>query len=163
MKKQKMISEEEREEVRGLVKEKNERSLASVVPWYVLWLMNEVLNVQDAVIQITPSDICELFQDGGMICGFDNSVDATQQGRMSQLMEQVKDNLNGLMPLENCLVFFFFPKESPVMMDEMESVNALIGSLDCPVKWGMAIEKNEKCSTLRVITLLQSKNLCFQK
>ena len=114
----------------------------------------DVLNAPKGLVSIDVNDVRDLFQEGGVIHAFDVSVDALMANRMNLMMVEITRNSTHLEPFNHALVFFFFPKERPLMMEEMKPFSEWIETIpgDFLIKWGMATHSIPK---IRAIVALQ--------
>lgn len=105
-------------------------------------------------MSIDVNDVRDLFQKGGVIHAFDVSVDALMANRMNLMMVEITRNSTHLEPFNHTLVFFFFPEEQPLRMDELQPFSDWIESIagEFLIKWGMATQSKQE---LRAIVLLQ--------
>ena len=114
----------------------------------------DVLNAPKGLVSIDVNDVRDLFQEGGVIHAFDVSVDALMANRMNLMMVEITRNSTHLEPFNHALVFFFFPEEQPLRMDELQPFSDWIESItgEFLIKWGMATQSKQE---LRAIVLLQ--------
>ena len=114
----------------------------------------DVLNAPKGLVSIDVNDVRDLFQEGGVIHAFDVSVDALMANRMNLMMVEITRNSTHLEPFNHALVFFFFPEEQPLRMDELQPFSDWIESItgEFLIKWGMAPQYKQE---LRAIVLLQ--------
>lgn len=117
-------------------------------------LIKEVLDSSNNLVNIDINDVRDLFQDGGEIHTFDLSVPADKENRMVMMMKKIKKCSKCHEPHNRALVFFFFPKERPLMMEEMKPFSEWIETIpgDFLIKWGMATHSMPK---IRAIVALQ--------
>ena len=117
-------------------------------------LINEVLNSTNKLINIDINDVRDLFQRGEELHTFDASVPADKENRMQQLMEHIKKCSKCHEPYNRALVFFFFPEERPLLMEELRPFSEWIETFlgECMIKWGMAIHPTQM---IRAIVILQ--------
>ena len=116
-------------------------------------IMN-VLNAAKGIVSIDVNDVRDLFQEGGAIHAFDVSVNATRENRIVQIMVKIRRNAKHFEPYNHALVFFFFPEEQPLRMDELQPFSDWIESIpgEFMVKWGMATQSTQE---IRAIVLVQ--------
>ena len=116
--------------------------------------INEVLNTTNKLVNIDINDVRDLFQRGEELHTFDASVPADKENRMQQLMEHIKKCSKCHEPYNHALVFFFFPEERPLLMEEMKPLSEWIESVpgEFMIKWGMAIHPIQM---IRAILILQ--------
>lgn len=116
--------------------------------------INEVLNTTNKLVNIDINDVRDLFQRGEELHTFDASVPADKENRMQQLMEHIKKCSKCHEPYNHALVFFFFPEERPLLMEEMKPLSEWIESIpgEFMIKWGMAIRPIQM---IRAILILQ--------
>lgn len=114
----------------------------------------DVLNAPKGLVSIDVNDVRDLFQEGGVIHAFDVSVDALMANRMNLMMVEITKKSTRLEPFNHALVFFFFPEEQPLRMDELQPFSDWIESIpgEFMIKWGMATQSMQE---LRAIVLLQ--------
>ena len=114
----------------------------------------DVLNAPKGLVSIDINDVRDLFQEGGVIHAFDDSVDASKADRMNQIVDIIIRKATRLEPFNHALVFFFFPEEQPLRMDELQPFSDWIESItgEFLIKWGMATQSKQE---LRAIVLLQ--------
>ena len=119
--------------------------------------ISEILNAPKGFGGIDANDIKDLFSDDEEIFAIEASVEASLSNRMERLMEQIKKQTKGYKSFNHCLVFFFFPKDYPLMMEELLLFNEWIDSIPglSMMKWGMSTTANNSQTSLREIVLLQ--------
>ena len=117
-------------------------------------LIKEVLDSTNKLVNIDIKDVRDLFQEGGELHAFDVSVPTDKENRMQQLMEQVKKCSKCHEPYNRVLVFFFFPEERPLLMEELKPFSEWIETVSGKfmIKWGMAIHPT---SMIRTIVIMQ--------
>ena len=117
-------------------------------------LISEVLNTHNSIVNIDINDVRDLFQEGEELHAFDVSVPTDKENRMALLMEQIKKCSECHKPYNQALVFFFFPEERPLLMEEMKPFSEWIESVpeEFMIKWGMATQSAQE---IRAIVLLQ--------
>ena len=117
-------------------------------------LVKEVINAPHGLLKISASDIRELFSGGGEIHAIDISVDGAEEKRMEQSIEQVKEKTKCIHAFSRALVYFFFPENHSLVMDELYHVNEWMESIPVEImmKWGMATQTTQE---LRAIVILQ--------
>ena len=115
--------------------------------------INEVLNSTNKLVNIDINDVKDLFQGDEELQTFDVSVPADKENRMQQLMEQIKKYSKCHEPYNCALVFFFFPEEQPLLMEELKPFSEWIETVpgEFMIKWGMAIHPT---SNIRAIVAL---------
>ena len=116
--------------------------------------IKEVLDSTNKLVNIDINDVRDLFQEDEEIHAFDVSVPADKENRMMLLVEQIKKCSKCHEQYNRILVFFFFPEERPLLMEEMKPLSEWIESVpgELMIKWGMATQSIQK---LRSIVLLQ--------
>ena len=116
--------------------------------------VNEVLNSTNKLINIDINDVRDLFQEGGEIHAYDASVGASMKKRMELLMDLIIENTKKYEPFSHALIFFFFPEDRPLLMEELKPFSDWIESVpgELLIKWGMATQSTQE---LRAIILLQ--------
>ena len=121
-------------------------------------LIKEVLDSTNKLVNIDIKDVRDLFQEGGELHAFDVSVPTDKENRMQQLMEQVKKCSKCHEPYNRVLVFFFFPEERPLLMEELKPFSEWIETVPGKfmIKWGMAIHPTPM---IRSIMILQEIGL----
>lgn len=114
----------------------------------------EILNAPKGLVNIDYYDIRDFFQEGGEIHACDVSVDAGKENRMDLLMEQILLNTKWSDSYKHVLVYFFFPKEYPLLMEELQPFHEWTASNPnkITITWGMTFHPSQ---TLRVIMLFQ--------
>lgn len=114
----------------------------------------DVLNAPKGLVSIDVNDVRDLLQEGGAIHAFDVSVDVLKTNRMEQIMDRIIGKATHFEPYNHALVFFFFPEEQPLRMDELQPLADWIESIkgEFMIKWGMATQTKQE---LRAIVLLQ--------
>ena len=115
--------------------------------------INEVLNSTNNIVNIDINDVKDLFQESEEIHAFDVSVPTDEENRMMLLMEQIKKGSNCHVPYNRALVFFFFPEEQPLLMEELKPLSEWIETVpgEFMIKWGMATHST---SSIRAIVAL---------
>ena len=118
-------------------------------------LLKEVLENPNSLINIDINDIKDLFLQSEEIHFFDVRVNAREEHRMEQLMEQIKKKGKSLSSYTRALIYFFFPEHNPLLMEELQPFSEWMESVpdEFMIKWGMATQSTQE---LRAIVLLQS-------
>ena len=114
----------------------------------------EIIDYHDSIVSIDVNDVRDLFQEGGIIHIFKASVDASMENRVILMMAKIMKHAECFEPYNHALVFFFFPEEQPLRMDELQPFSDWIESIpgEFMVKWGMATQSTQE---IRAIVLLQ--------
>lgn len=114
----------------------------------------EIIDYHDSIVSIDVNDVRDLFQGGGIIHALDASVGASIKKRMESLMDLIIVNTKKYEPFSHALIFFFFPEDRPLLMEELKPFNDWIESIpgEFMVKWGMATQSAQE---IRAIVLLQ--------
>jgi hypothetical protein len=114
----------------------------------------EILNAPKSLVSIDINDARDLFQEGGEIHTYDASVGASMKKRMELLMDLIIENTKKYEPFSHALIFFFFPEDRPLLMEELKPFSDWIESVpgELRIKWGMATQSTQE---LRAIILLQ--------
>ena len=104
-------------------------------------LIKDITNNPQSLVDITLNDAKRLFDENKDIHDFDASVNASADGRMECLMNQVKRTViveNGDISL---LFYLFFPENLPLMMHELSQFTKWIDTIpgSYTIRWGMAI------------------------
>lgn len=117
-------------------------------------LIKEVLDSNNNLVNIDINDVRDLFQEGEEIHTFDVSADSDAENRMMLMMEQIKKYSETREPYNRALVFFYFPEDRPLLMEELEPFSEWIESVpgEFMIKWGMATHSKPK---IRAIVALQ--------
>lgn len=117
-------------------------------------ILEDVLNLHDSIIRIDSSDVRELFQDGVGIHTLEVSVDVSNENRMAFLTALIRRKTKHFEPFNHVLVFFIFPKDQPLLMEELQPLTDWMESVpdDFMIKWGMATQSTQE---LRAIVILQ--------
>jgi hypothetical protein len=115
--------------------------------------IKEVLDSTNKLVNIDINDVRDLFQEDEEIHAFDVSVPADKENRMMLLVEQIKKCSKCHEPYNHALVFFFFPEERPLLMEEMKPLSEWIESIpgEFMIKWGMAIHHTPMFRAIVVI------------
>ena len=118
-------------------------------------LLKEVLENPNSLINIDINDIKDLFLQSEEIHFFDVRVNAREEYRMEQLVEQIKEKGKSLSSYTRALIYFFFPEHNPLLMEELQPFSEWMESVpdEFMIKWGMATQSTQE---LRAIVLLQS-------
>lgn len=118
-------------------------------------LLKEVLENPNSLINIDINDIKDLFLQSEEIHFFDVRVNAREENRMEQLVEQIKEKGKSISSYTRALIYFFFPERNPLLMEELQPFSEWIDSIsgEFMIKWGMATQSTQE---LRAIVLLQS-------
>ena len=118
-------------------------------------LLKEVLENPNSLINIDINDIKDMFLQSEEIHFFDVRVNAREEYRMEQLVEQIKEKGKSISSYTRALIYFFFPKRNPLLMEELQPFSEWIDSIsgEFMIKWGMATQSTQE---LRAIVLLQS-------
>ena len=114
----------------------------------------EIIDYHDSIVSIDVNDVRDLFQEGGEIHTYDASVGASIKKRMESLMDLIIVNTKKYEPFSHALIFFFFPEDRPLLMEELQPFSNWIESVpgELRIKWGMATQSTQE---LRAIILLQ--------
>ena len=114
-----------------------------------------MLENPNSLINIDINDIKDLFLQSEEIHFFDVRVNAREEYRMEQLVEQIKEKGKSISSYTRALIYFFFPKRNPLLMEELQPFSEWIDSIsgEFMIKWGMATQSTPE---LRAIVLLQS-------
>lgn len=114
----------------------------------------EIIDYHDSIVSIDVNDVRDLFQEGGEIHTYDASVGASIKKRMESLMDLIIVNTKKYEPFSHALIFFFFPEDRPLLMEELKPFCDWIESVsgELRIKWGMAIHRTPM---IRAIVLLQ--------
>lgn len=114
----------------------------------------DILDAPKGLVSIDVNDVRDLFQEGGVIHAYDVSVDASKEKRMALLMDQIMSKAKHFEPYHHALVFFFFPEDRPLLIEELQPFSDWIESVpgEFMVKWGMATQSTQE---LRAIVILQ--------
>lgn len=114
----------------------------------------DVLNAPKSLVSIDVNDVRDLFQEGGVIHTFNASVGASIKKRMESLMDLIIVNTKKYEPFSHALIFFFFPEDRPLLMEELKPFSDWIESVpgELRIKWGMATQSTQE---IRAIILLQ--------
>ena len=114
----------------------------------------EIIDYHDSIVSIDVNDVIDLFQEGGEIHTYDASVGASIKKRMELLMDLIIVNTKKYEPFNHALVFFIFPEDRPLLMEELKPFSDWIESVpgELRIKWGMATQSTQE---LRAIILLQ--------
>ena len=118
-------------------------------------LLKEVLENPNSLINIDINDIKDMFLQSEEIHFFDVRVNAREEYRMEQLVEQIKEKGKSLSSYTRALIYFFFPEHNPLLMEELQPFSEWMESVpdEFMIKWGMATQFTQE---LRAIVLLQS-------
>jgi hypothetical protein len=118
-------------------------------------ILKEVLENPNGLINIDINDIKDLFLQSEEIHFFDVRVNAREEYRMEQLVEQIKKKGKSLSSYTRALIYFFFPERNPLLMEELQPFSEWMESVpdEFMIKWGMATQSTPE---LRAIVLLQS-------
>ena len=114
----------------------------------------DVLNAPKSLVSIDVNDVRDLFQEGGAIHTYDASVGASIKKRMESLMDLIIVNTKKYEPFSHALIYFFFPEDRPLLMEELKLLSDWIESVpgELTIQWGMATQSTQE---LRAIILLQ--------
>ncbi|MEE3384485.1 MAG: hypothetical protein VZR36_05285 [Prevotella sp.] len=117
-------------------------------------ILEDVLNLHDSIIRIDSIDVRDLFQDGVGIHTLEVSVDVSNENRMAFLTALIRRKTKHFEPFNHVLFFFIFPKDQPLLIEELQPFSDWIETLpgDFLIKWGMATHSTEG---IRAIVLLQ--------
>jgi len=117
-------------------------------------LLNEVLENPKSLVNIDINDIKDLFLNGGNISDFEIIVDALEEKRMKLLVNKIKEHTKCCHAFSRALVFFIFPEDRPLLMEELHHIYEWMESIPVEImmKWGMATQSTQD---LRAIVLLQ--------
>ena len=118
-------------------------------------LLKEVLENPNSLINIDINYIKDMFLQSEEIHFFDVRVNAREEYRMEQLVEQIKEKGMSLSSYTRALIYFFFPEHNPLLMEELQPFSEWMESVpdEFMIKWGMATQSTQE---LRAIVLLQS-------
>lgn len=114
----------------------------------------EILNAPQGLVNLDVCDISDLFQEGREVHACDVSVDAVEDNRMDLIMGQILQNTKWINSYKHLLVYFFFPEEYPLLMEELQPFHEWTASNPnkITITWGMTFHPSQ---TLRVIMLFQ--------
>ena len=114
----------------------------------------DILNAPNTLVSIDVNDVRDLFQEGGAIHTYDASVGASIKKRMESLMDLIIVNTKKYEPFSHALIFFFFPEDRPLLMEELKLLSDWIESVpgELTIQWGLATQSTQE---LRAIILLQ--------
>ena len=117
-------------------------------------ILEDVLNSHNSIIRIDSSDVRDLFQDGVGIHTLEVSVDASNENRMAFLTTLIRRNTKHFEPFNQVLVFFIFPEDQPLLMEELQPLTDWMESVpdDFMIKWGMVTQSTQE---LRAVVILQ--------
>lgn len=117
-------------------------------------IIRDVLEKSKSVIKIDTNDIKELFQQGDEVYTNDIKISALVDKRMELIMSQIKESTNGIHTISGGMVYFFFPEDLPLMMEELKPFSEWIESVpgEFMIKWGMGTHSVQE---LRAIIILQ--------
>jgi len=73
---------------------------------------------------------------------------------MESLMDLIIVNTKKYEPFSHALIFFFFPEDRPLLMEELKLLSDWIESVpgELTIQWGMATQSTQE---IRAIVLLQ--------
>ena len=105
----------------------------------------DVLNAPISLVSIDVNDVRDLFQEGGAIHTYDASVGASIKKRMESLMDLIIVNTKKYEPFSHALIFFFFPEDRPLLMEELKLLSDWIESVpgELTIQWGMATQSTQ--------------------
>jgi len=81
------------------------------------------------------------------------SVDARQETRMEQLMEQIKTKAESCPPLQHVSVQFFFPENHPLTMGELKLFNDWLNTLPKGIEISWEAESHDSPELLSIVEL----------
>lgn len=148
-----MIEAEMLKQVSNLIDQKNRGKEHDIVRNSIM----EILNAPKGLVNIDVCDIKDFLQEGGEIYACDVSVDAVENNRIDLLMEQILQNTKWNDSCKHILVYLFFPKEYPLLMEELQPFHEWTASNpdEITITWGMTFHPLQ---TLRAIVLFQEDN-----
>ena len=113
----------------------------------------DVLNAPQSLVSIDVNDVRDLFQRSRDIHTFEVSVDADKENRIVLMMDQINKLSKCHEPYNRALIFFYFPKALPLLMEELRPLSDWIDSVsgEFIIKWGMATHST---SSIRAIVAL---------
>lgn len=116
-------------------------------------LINEVLSLTNTIVNIDINDVRDLFQEGEEIHVFDVSVPADNENRMVLMMGKIKKCSKCYEPYNHALFYFFFPKERPLLMEELKPFGEWIETIprELMITWGMATHPTSMIRAIVVI------------
>ena len=114
----------------------------------------DILNAPNTLVSIDIYAVKDFFQEGGAIHTYDASVGASIKKRMESLMDLIIVNTKKYEPFSHALIFFFFPEDRPLLMEELKLLSDWIESVpgELTIQWGMATQSTQE---IRAIVLLQ--------
>ena len=114
----------------------------------------DILNAPNTLVSIDINAVKNFFREGGVIHTYDASVGASIKKRMESLMDLIIVNTKKYEPFSHALIFFFFPEDRPLLMEELKLLSDWIESVpgDFLIQWGMATQSTQE---IRAIVLLQ--------
>lgn len=118
-------------------------------------LIEDITNEPQSLINISHDDVSTLFHTDAEIHSIDASVSASANGRMKQLMEQVRKNVTVSGDDIHLLFYLFFPENLPLMMNELFQFTKWIDMIPAryTIKLGLAKHNQQE---LRTVILWQS-------
>jgi len=116
-------------------------------------LIQEIVKTQSALIGIDACDIEETFMASGPIHGFTVTVDSALDSRAEVLIGGVREKAEQYKPFIHALVFFFFPTDKPLLMEELKPLSDWIETFPSKfmIKWGMATHSKQELRTIVII------------
>lgn len=84
---------------------------------------------------------------------FHFSVDARQENRMEQLMEQIKTKAETCTPFQHVSVQFFFPESHPLTMGELGLFNDWLNTLPKGIEISWEAESHDSPELLSIVEL----------
>ena len=114
----------------------------------------DILNAPNTLVSIDINAVKNFFQECGAIHAFNVSVEASKENRMMLIKAQIMKSAKCFEPYHHALVFFFFPEEHHLQMEELQQFSDWIDSVpgELTIQWGMATQSTQE---LRAIILLQ--------
>ena len=114
----------------------------------------DILNAPNTLVSIDINAVKDFFQEGGAIHAFNVSVEASKENRMMLIKAQIMKSAKCFEPYHHALVFFFFPEEHHLQMEELQQFSDWIESVpgELTIQWGMTTQSTQE---IRAIVLLQ--------
>ncbi|MCR4995630.1 MAG: hypothetical protein K6A32_09720 [Bacteroidales bacterium] len=116
-------------------------------------LIQEIVKTQSSLIGIDTCDIEDTFTGSSPIHGFTVAVDSALDSRAEVLMGEVRGKAEQYKPFIHALVFFFFPTDKPLLMEELKPLSDWIETFpsEFMIKWGMATHPKQELRTIVII------------
>ena len=113
----------------------------------------DILNAPNTLVSIDINAVKNFFQECGAIHAFNVSVEASKENGMMLIKAQIMKSAKCFEPYHHALVFFFFPEEHHLQMEELQQFSDWIDYVpdDFQIMWGMATQSTQEVRAIIII------------